>query len=218
MVTDDEQGDANDEHEYDEIGDQGPSKKRAKINEKSKNPKTSKTSKKLQVTHHQALVTTPTKVVAHTRSQLHSSNDDKTPLKQFANTVSPSPSTSVSRVSPKSTAVPLSTPSIPTLSKVTSLPTKALPYVKNVLNIQGAHVHNHLSFLQEPRDAQGRRPGEFGYDPRTLKVVPADWDAHMGKMTNAVQQWWDLKSQYFDTVLLFKTGKLSIQSMQLMSL
>lgn len=27
-------------------------------------------------------------------------------------------------------------------------------------------------------------------------------------MTDAVQQWWDLKSQYFDTVLLFKTGKM----------
>jgi DNA mismatch repair protein MSH6 len=83
----------------------------------------------------------------------------------------------------------------------------ALPYTKGAVNPRGAHVHNHLHFLRHPRDAHGRTPDEVGYDPRTLKVVHSDWEKHVGKMTDAVVQWWELKAQYFDTVLLFKTGK-----------
>lgn len=77
--------------------------------------------------------------------------------------------------------------------------------------MQGAHLHNHLSFLQHPRDNQGRQPSDPDYDPRTLKVNALEWERfNGGKMTDAVQQWWDLKSQYFDTVLLFKTGECRI--------
>ena len=47
-----------------------------------------------------------------------------------------------------------------------------------------------------------------------MRVNEADWKKHntdkegKGKpMSDGVRQWWDLKAQYFDTVLLFKTGK-----------
>ena len=84
-----------------------------------------------------------------------------------------------------------------------------LPYTEKALNPAGAHVHNHLNFVRHPRDAMGRPPTHPDYDPRTLRIVPTDWQRHHnGKpMTDAVQQWWELKAQYFDTVLLFKTGK-----------
>lgn len=81
-------------------------------------------------------------------------------------------------------------------------------YVKNALNPAGSHLHNHLRFLLDPRDAHGRPRTHPQYDPRTLRVDHAEWQRHMGApMTHAVQQWWDLKAQYFDTVLLLKTGK-----------
>ena len=81
-------------------------------------------------------------------------------------------------------------------------------FTVGALNPAGSHVHNHLPFLQNPRDAQGRDPSHADYDPRTLSVDSADWFKVTGKkMTDATQQWWDLKSQYNDTVLLFKTGK-----------
>lgn len=75
------------------------------------------------------------------------------------------------------------------------------------LNPACSHVHNHLPFLQNPRDAAGRTSDDPNYDPRTLQIVERDWIRITGKgMTDAVKQWWDLKAMYFDTVLLFKTG------------
>ena len=79
------------------------------------------------------------------------------------------------------------------------------------LNPAGSHVHNHLPFLQHPHDSSGRSSEDPQYDARTLQVQERDWIRIVGKkMTDAVKQWWDLKAMYFDTVLLFKTGTLSI--------
>lgn len=75
------------------------------------------------------------------------------------------------------------------------------------LNPAGSHVHNHLPFLQNPRDSCGRTSDDPNYDARTLQIQERDWIRIVGKkMTDAVKQWWDLKAMYFDTVLLFKTG------------
>ena len=75
----------------------------------------------------------------------------------------------------------------------------ALAYTVGAVNPRGAHVHNHLRFLQPQtiKDAQGRSPAHADYDGRTLKVNLTDWKTHNnGKpMTDAVQQWWDLKAQ-----------------------
>jgi DNA mismatch repair protein MSH6 len=106
---------------------------------------------------------------------------------------------------------PVLTPSLTSTSSSPSAssPTVAKPpmFVKDALNPAGSHVHHHLPFLRRPRDARDRDPDHPEYDPRTLKVVESDWKRVTGKpMTDAVKQWWDLKAQYFDTVLLFKTG------------
>ena len=139
-------------------------------------------------------------------------------LSQFANTVTPTQSTTgnLSQSTPgtKSSGSMISSPVLANSKNAKSFSTpvgrnigKALPYVKGEINERGAHVHNHLKFLRDPKDVSGKRPGEPGYDPRTLKVNRQEWDSHCGKMSPGVKQWWDIKSQYFDTVLLFKTGK-----------
>ena len=82
-------------------------------------------------------------------------------------------------------------------------------FMLGVVNPAGAHLHNHLNFLLNPRDAQGRTKDQPGYDPRTLKVDREEYmkKGEMKKMTPGTEQWWATKAQYFDTVLLFKTGK-----------
>jgi DNA mismatch repair protein MSH6 len=52
-------------------------------------------------------------------------------------------------------------------------------------------------------DAQKRRPDHPEYNERTL-YVPPDFYA---KETEAMKQWWDLKSRNLDTVLFFKVSK-----------
>lgn len=102
--------------------------------------------------------------------------------------------------------LPITPHSIATSSSSSS--SQPPPFEEGAVNPAGSHVHNHLRFLQYPKDLQGRSPNDPNYDPRTLFVEPNEWQRITGKkMTDAVQQWWDLKAQYFDTVLLFKTGK-----------
>ena len=101
-------------------------------------------------------------------------------------------------------ATPLAT------SKSSSKPPKcqqAPNYEIGALNPAGSHIHNHLPFLQNPRDSCGRPSDDPNYDSRALQIQERDWIRIVGKkMTDAVKQWWDLKSMYFDTVLLFKIG------------
>ena len=62
-------------------------------------------------------------------------------------------------------------------------------------------------FLRPDRiqDADGRRPGEAGYDPTTL-YIPPSWFAE-NKVSPGQQQWWEFKASNFDSLLLFKVGK-----------
>lgn len=53
------------------------------------------------------------------------------------------------------------------------------------------------------RDAEGRRPFHPNYDPSTLYVPP---EAMKG-LTETMRQYWRMKAQYFDKIVLFKLGK-----------
>ena len=170
-----------------------------------KKKKNIRTSKAVKVTRHQ-----PKAIPSSRKATPPKSASSVASLAQFGHTpnyVTPS-SSSVSATprSASSTPIPsqFSNNSPPATSSSSSKPPM---YEKNVVNPKGSHVHNHLRFLQDPRDDQGRARDHPDYDPRTLRVNMAEWEKHVGKMTNAVKQWWDLKKQYFDTVLLFKTGK-----------
>ena len=109
-------------------------------------------------------------------------------------------------------ATPLATQKTP--SKFMGNTSKPPMFEIGALNPAGSHVHNHLPFLQNPRDGAGRLPDDPQYDPRTLQIIDRDWIRITGKgMTDAVKQWWDLKAMYFDTVLLFKTGTLESRTL-----
>ncbi|CAI5485951.1 unnamed protein product [Closterium sp. Naga37s-1] len=53
------------------------------------------------------------------------------------------------------------------------------------------------------RDGKGRRPGEPGYDSRSVTIPRAIFD----KLSASQKQYWGTKSRYMDTILFFKVGK-----------
>ncbi|EPS71963.1 hypothetical protein M569_02799, partial [Genlisea aurea] len=53
------------------------------------------------------------------------------------------------------------------------------------------------------KDANGRRPGDENYDPRTLHL-PLDF---LKSISAGQRQWWEFKSKHMDKVLFFKMGK-----------
>lgn len=62
-------------------------------------------------------------------------------------------------------------------------------------------------FLHEDaiKDKKMRRPSDSKYDPSTLHI-PSQW-FKANKISEGQRQWWEFKSQNFDSVLLFKMGK-----------
>ncbi|GAA6001069.1 mismatch repair ATPase MSH6 [Rhodotorula paludigena] len=60
-----------------------------------------------------------------------------------------------------------------------------------------------FSFLVDPKDADGIRPGEPGYDPRTLYIPSSAWKT----FTPFERQFWEIKQNHYDTVLFFQKGK-----------
>lgn len=71
----------------------------------------------------------------------------------------------------------------------------------------GVRATSRFPFLRPDRvrDAEGRRPGDPGYDPTTL-FLPPTW-LHDAKISEGQRQWWAFKAANFDAVLLFKMGK-----------
>ncbi|BFZ63086.1 DNA mismatch repair protein msh6 [Saitoella coloradoensis] len=59
------------------------------------------------------------------------------------------------------------------------------------------------SWLSDPRDAEGRRPTDSEYDPRTLFVPKSAWS----RFSPFETQFWEIKSKLMDTVVFFKKGK-----------
>ncbi|KAJ3317692.1 DNA mismatch repair protein msh6 [Blyttiomyces sp. JEL0837] len=59
------------------------------------------------------------------------------------------------------------------------------------------------SWLLDERDADGRRPGEEGHDPRTLFIPKHAW----AKFSAFEKQFWEIKAAHWDTVVFFKKGK-----------
>lgn len=58
---------------------------------------------------------------------------------------------------------------------------------------------------ENARDAQGRRPEDPGYDPCTLYIPDYAWKDK--RMTPTMKQFWKIKAQNYDKILLFKLGK-----------
>ncbi|KAI0350882.1 DNA mismatch repair protein Msh6 [Trametes cingulata] len=60
-----------------------------------------------------------------------------------------------------------------------------------------------FSFLVDVRDKDGVRPGEPGYDPRTLYIPAKAWK----EFTPFEKQFWEIKQNHYDTILFFQKGK-----------
>ncbi|KAJ8951955.1 hypothetical protein NQ318_013625 [Aromia moschata] len=88
-------------------------------------------------------------------------------------------------------------------------PTEPTPQKKKVRDvvrdIHSNWPHNDLEFLKPDRirDANKRKPDDPEYNPHTLYVP----EQFLKGLTPAMRQWWELKSQHLDSVLLFKVGK-----------
>ncbi|KAJ2689000.1 DNA mismatch repair protein msh6 [Coemansia spiralis] len=59
------------------------------------------------------------------------------------------------------------------------------------------------AWLVDIRDAQGVRPGEAGYDKRSLFIPRSAWD----EFSAFERQYWEIKGKHWDTVVFFKKGK-----------
>ena len=102
------------------------------------------------------------------------------------------------------------TPVKPFESNTSSMSESAPMWTEGVVNPAGSHLHNHLPFLDPSQimDSEKRPKSHPDYNPRTLHYSQQQIERiSKSKLSPAQKQWWDLKSQYFDTVLLFKTGK-----------
>ncbi|KAF3784024.1 DNA mismatch repair protein [Nymphaea thermarum] len=76
--------------------------------------------------------------------------------------------------------------------------------VKDVAERFGRREMEKFEFLGKGRrDANGRKPGDEYYDPRTLKL-PNDF---LKSLSAGQRQWWQFKSKHMDKVLFFKMGK-----------
>ncbi|EJC97743.1 DNA mismatch repair protein Msh6 [Fomitiporia mediterranea MF3/22] len=60
-----------------------------------------------------------------------------------------------------------------------------------------------FDFLRDVHDKDGNRPGEPGYDPRTLYIPKSAWKT----FTPFERQFWEIKANHYDTVLFFQKGK-----------
>lgn len=74
-----------------------------------------------------------------------------------------------------------------------------------LIDVPTVYAHSKLEFLKPEniRDKQKRRPSDPKYDPTTLYVP----DSYLKELTPGTRQWWELKSNNFDSVLFFKVGK-----------
>ncbi|PVU87242.1 hypothetical protein BB561_006417 [Smittium simulii] len=59
------------------------------------------------------------------------------------------------------------------------------------------------SWLEDIKDENGLKPGDSGYDKRTLYIPKSAWE----KFTPFELQYWKIKTKHWDTVVFFKKGK-----------
>lgn len=97
--------------------------------------------------------------------------------------------------------------------KVTKPKAEKVPYthepVRNIENSASKYESIKESEFDLPKfllksqikDSQKRPPSDPEYDPSTLFIPPNE------KFTPAMQQYWDIKKQHYDKIVLFKLGK-----------
>jgi DNA mismatch repair protein MSH6 len=184
------------------------SKKRVLVTSvKSPNFGSSQKKKRTATTSDNSRTRTVTSFITPPPKSRNASGSKTNAFASFASDSSIKQATSGSESERKVTPLSLTPKSVTKTPAPSTSTTSALPQA-GVVNQAGNHWHNHFEFLKNPRDKEGRPASHKDYDPRTLKV---DFNQIIrvtgSKITPASQQWWDIKAQYADTFLLFKTGK-----------
>ena len=67
----------------------------------------------------------------------------------------------------------------------------------------GEHVHDHTDWMQHPHDRYGHEPNNPEYDPTSLSIP----SGYLKTCSNGIKQWWAVKQNNYDCVLLMKVGK-----------
>lgn len=142
---------------------------------------------------------TPSKKPANSSSVPH------TPTKRPAPSISSFASSPVSTPSklPRSSSTPKSTPKRQRTSEAGLDDDKLSEKKGAVILNAGEHAHDNTEWMIHPRDKYKHLPSDPKYDPTSL-FVPSDY---LRGCTNGMKQWWAVKQQAFDCVLLMKVGK-----------
>ncbi|CBK24521.2 uncharacterized protein [Blastocystis hominis] len=129
----------------------------------------------------------------------------RTPTKRPAPSISAYSSSPVSTPSklPRPSSTPKSTPKRQRTSEA-GLDDEKLSEKKGAVILNaGEHAHDNTEWMIHPRDKYKHSPSDPKYDPTSL-FVPSDY---LRGCTNGMKQWWAVKQQAFDCVLLMKVGK-----------
>ena len=143
--------------------------------------------------------------------------EDETPKPKAKSAKKPAKA-KVTVLTPKTTSQPKrvvsKTPCKPTRPTPNNLTSKqlhpAFPQA-GVVNHPGTHLHNHLSFFSNRKDLNGNTSSHPDFSVYNMRIDYNELESMCKTLgTNlspAQRQWWEIKSQYANCVLLFKTGK-----------
>jgi len=79
------------------------------------------------------------------------------------------------------------------------------PLTNNYFHLRGEHAHNDLDFLKHSCDDNGK-PHCLGGNKRTLSICLRDLVIHFGGLTKMHLEFWALKQNYFNSIILIETG------------
>ena len=116
--------------------------------------------------------------------------------------LSSSPASTPSKLM-RSTSTPNSTPKRQRTSEAGLDEDKLLEKKGAVILNAGEHAHDNIEWMIHPRDKYNHLPSDPNYDPTSFYVPPA----YLKECTNGMKQWWAVKQQTFDCILLMKVGK-----------
>ena len=115
----------------------------------------------------------------------------------FAPNITPSPRQGGNGTPARSNSTPGAKPKSPSTPSTVN----RIPLPEGVSGL-GSHDHNKWSWLkvENRKDREGRKVDHPDYDPRTIYIPPQVFK----EQTPAMRQWFEIKQDYFDTVLFFK--------------
>lgn len=79
----------------------------------------------------------------------------------------------------------------------------AIPAPDSPDDVRDKSMETRYSWMVDIRDKNGKRPSDHGYDSSTVFVPSDQWK----RFTPFEKQYWEIKSEHFDSIVLFKKGK-----------